>query len=563
MNERKNMVKPLICIVDDDPVVLNALERDLRAHFKADYRIMKIAMQDSLDIKQTLLDVSIKKHQIALFIVDQRMPNITGIEFLGMAKEFFPYSKKCLLTAYADTNVAIDSINKIGLDYYFMKPWTPAEERLYPILDDLLKSWTKLHYAQTFEGIRVVGSKWSHQTHIIKEFLSKNQIAFLWQDIDSNIDIKIQLEKLTPLFKLPVIFFPNGEHLMAPTIHQLAEKVGLQTTASKPFYDLIVIGAGPAGLAAGVYGASEGLKTIIIDKEATGGQAGTSSKIENYLGFPSGISGGELAQRATMQAKRLGAEIMLPQEIVKVSTKDPTNILKIVELKDGTELACFSVIIATGVALNRFELPNVDKFVGAGIFYGASITEAINYKDKEVIVLGGGNSAGQGAIYFASQSCNVKIIIRRDSLVETMSQYLIEQIEATPNIELITNTIITSVKGEKYLNSMTIKNNKTNKEKEIPASALFIFIGANPYTEMVKDFLIRDKKGYIVTGSDLGPRINIKDWNVDRDPLPFETNIPGIFACGDVRFGSSKRVAAAVGEGSVAVRLVHEYLKTI
>lgn len=557
------MAKPLIFIVDDDPVVLNALERDLRSYFKSDYRLFKVQMTENLDIEKILSDLKLKNSNVALFIADQRMPNLTGIEFLIKAKEYYPNSKKCLLTAYADMTVAVDGINEVGLDYYFMKPWTPAEEKLFPIMIDLLESWNKTNFAQSFEGIRVVGAKWSRQSHTIKDFLSRNQITYFWQDLDSNIDLKVQLEKIDPMFRLPVVFFPDGTHLMAPAPPELAEKIGLQTKASRPFYDLIVVGAGPAGLAAGVYGASEGLKTLIIDKEATGGQAGTSSRIENYLGFPSGISGSELAHRATMQAKRLGAEILLPCEVTDIIVKDPTNILKVVKLKDETELASFSLILATGVSVNRFNLSGIEKFIGAGVYYGAALTEAQNYKDKEVIVLGGGNSAGQGAMYFSLYASKVKIIIRRESLVETMSQYLIDQIGSTDNIELVPNTIITAVNGRKVLESVHIQNSVTNVEKEVSTSGLFIFIGAKPFTDMVEGLLQRDDHGYILTGPDLGNKSKIKGWNVERDPMPFETNIPGIFACGDVRFGSSKRVAAAVGEGSVAVRLVHEYLRTI
>ena len=558
------MAKPIIFITDDDPVVLRILERDLTKRYKTKYRIMKILMKEELNVHEMLYDLKNKDLNIALFMADQHMlPDLTGIDFLAKAKEVFPISKKCLITSYDEITTAVTSINDIGLDYYFIKPWTPAKEKLYPILDDLLDAWHSENLTIKFEGIRVVGTKWSRGCHEIKDFLSRNQIPFLWQDIDTNIGLKIQLEKIDPLFRLPVVFFPEGDYLMTPTQQELAEKIGLQTKASQPFYELIVIGAGPAGLAAGVYGASEGLKTLIVDKEATGGQAGTSSRIENYLGFPTGISGAELAQKATIQAKRLGAEILLPHEVVQVKIKDPTNILKVVELKDGTELACFALIIATGVSVNKFTLPGIERFIGAGIFYGAALTEAQNYRGKEVLVLGGGNSAGQGAMFFSLHASKVKIIIRRDSLAETMSQYLIDQINETDNIELVTNTVITSVNGSNVLESVVIKNNVTNKTEELQSSALFIFIGARPFTQMVENLVQRDEGGYILTGFDLGPKEKINGWVLDRDPMTFETNIPGIFACGDVRFGSSKRVAAAVGEGSVAVRLVHEYLKTI
>jgi thioredoxin reductase (NADPH) len=474
--------KPIILTVDDEVQVLNAIERDLRSKYGKNYRIIKA--NSGKEAISTVEKLKARNETIALFVADQRMPEMEGTEVLENVLKLYPDAKKILLTAYADTKAAIASINTIGLDYYLTKPWDPPEEVLYPILDDLLDDWLA-HTQLPYYGIRVVGTLWSGK------------------------------------------------------------------------------GAGPAGLAAGVYGASEGLRSLIIEKQATGGQAGTSSRIENYLGFPKGLSGADLARRAQSQAERLGAEILLPQEVAKV---DLEGNYKVIQLKNGKELRSYSVIVASGIEVKRFDVPGEDRLVGAGVYYGAAMTEAAYFKDEEIYVLGGGNSAGQGAMFFSRYAKKVNIVIRRPSLVETMSHYLIDQLDATENIELIPNTTIEELKGDNQLEGLTLKDTNTGDERNVDAAAIFIFIGAVPRTEIVEHLVERDEKGYIITGLDLKKRRswrkNIK-WTRERDPLTFETSVPGIFAAGDVRYDSSKRVAAAVGEGAVAVRLIHQYLQEV
>ncbi len=466
----------------------------------------------------------------------------------------YPYSKRILLTAYADTQAAIQSINEIDLDYYLVKPWDPPEQHLFPIVDDLLFDWeatSEIEYA----GIRVGGFLWSSDCHDVKDFLAKNLIPYQWLDIELDEEneslVKTVVEDLNDS---PIVFFPDGDTLVKPSISELAEKVGLKTQAKEPFYDLVVIGAGPAGLAAGVYGASEGLSTIVIEKEAPGGQAGTSSRIENYLGFPSGISGADLTRRAVAQAERLGAELMITREVVEISLNDQ---YKIIKLDDGTELRSRAVLVATGVQVNQFNVPGIDELSGSGVYYGASLTEAASYRDKEVYVLGGGNSAGQGAMFFSRYASRVHIVIRRTNLEETMSKYLIDRIEAAENVDLLGNTEITELIGKDKLEELTIKNNVSGDSVNVPASALFIFIGARPITQLVHEHVECDEAGFIRTDN------LVKKWTQKRPPFPFETKTPGIFAVGDVRSGSSKRVAAAVGEGAVSVQMIHRYISTV
>lgn len=487
------------------------------------------------------------------------MPEMEGTTFLNHSLQIYPNAKKILLTAYADTEAAIDSINKIGLDYYLSKPW--ETDRLYEILDDLLLDWNA-QVLEDFDGIRVLGTLWSASSHALKDFLARNLIPYKFVDLDREHDAQALVSSLgINQTQIPVVLFEDGSKLVQPSISELAERVGLKTEASEEFYDLIIIGGGPAGLAAGVYGASEGLRTILIEKSATGGQAGTSSRIENYLGFPKGLSGADLARRATTQAERLGCEILVPQEVVKVVTDGQ---FKLVKLSNGKELRAHAIIISTGVEIRRFNVPGEERLTGAGVYYGAAMTEAAYYKGKEVYVLGGGNSAGQGAMFFSRYASKVNIVIRRDSLVETMSSYLIDQLESTPNVELIPNTTIEKVEGDQKLESLILKNKETGEEQEVPAAALFIFIGASPRTDMVGEIVARDEKGFILTGTDLNSVSGTKfRWIQKRDPYLFETNVPGIFATGDVRHDSSKRVAAAVGEGAVAVRLIHQYLKEV
>ena len=553
------MATPAIMILDDEPQVLNAVERDLRQHYKRDYRIVKST--DGRDAMEALKKLKERNTPVALFLVDQRMPNMTGTEFISSASSLYPEARKVLLTAYADTQAAIDSINDIGLDYYLMKPWDPPEQNLYPVLDDLLSDWAAT-VPIPYDGIRVAGTLWSANSHTVKDFLARNQIPYQWLDIELDTEARNLVESVSDgQTRLPVVFFPDGKTLVEPSIQAVGEKIGLQSKAEKPFYDLIIVGAGPAGLAAAVYGGSEGLTTVMIEKEATGGQAGTSSRIENYLGFPQGLTGADLARRATTQALRFGVELLRPQEAVKVRVDDP---YRYVELVDGSEISGRAILISTGVNVRRLEAPGVENLTGAGIYYGAALTEAAFYRDQDVFVIGGANSAGQGAMFFSRYARKVTMLVRSSNLEAGMSQYLVDQIGNTENIEVVLRTEVVEAIGESRLEQITVSNIDTNETETLDAAAMFIFIGAVPPTDLVSGLVERDRAGFIVTGSDLmvdGKRP--KGWLVNRDPYLLETSIPGIFAAGDVRHHSMKRVASAVGEGAVAVALVHQYLKTV
>jgi thioredoxin reductase (NADPH) len=553
------MAKPIIMTVDDEPQVLNAVERDLRQHYRGDYRIVKAG--SGAEALETVQKLKQRNDPLALFLVDQRMPSMSGTEFLTEAMKIYPEARKVLLTAYADTEAAIESINQVGLDHYLLKPWDPPEQNLYPVLDDLLSDWVAT-VPVPYDGIRVAGTLWSPTSHAVKDFLSRNQIPYQWLDIEADSVAKELVEGASKgEAKLPVVFFPDGSFLAEPDNRSLAEKVGLQTQASQPFYDLIIVGAGPAGLGAGVYGASEGLRTAMIEVEATGGQAGTSSRIENYLGFPSGVSGADLARRATAQAKRFGAEILTTVEATAVRVNDP---YRFVALSDGSELSCHALLIATGVSVRRLDLEGIDKLTGAGVYYGAALTEAAHYRDKNVFVVGGANSAGQGAMFFSRYASKVTMVVRGESLDSSMSQYLIDQIKGRDNIEVLVRTKVTAVHGKDKLEALTITPIDGDGAQTRDAAALFIFIGAVPHTDLVAGVVERNRAGFILTGPDLtlGGR-RPKGWRLQRDPYMLETSVPGIFAAGDVRQGAIRRVASAVGEGAIAVSLVHQYLKTV
>ena len=553
------MANPIILTVDDDIQVVNAIERDLRQHYRQDYRIMKatsgaVALETVQRLKQ-------RNDQMALFLVDQRMPGMSGVEFLAEAMKFYPKARKVLLTAYADTQAAIAAINVIGLDYYLMKPWSPPEQNLYPVLDDLLSDWLTT-VEVPFDGIRVAGTLWSATSHTIKDFLARSQIPYQWLDIEQDAEARALVEAVNKeQRRLPVLFFPDGSTLIDPDIITVAEKVGLRTQATQPFYDLIIVGAGPAGLAGAVYGASEGLRTLLIDKETTGGQAGTSSRIENYLGFPNGLSGADLARRATAQATRLGAEILTAREVTQIRVDDPYRFVK---LADGTELSCKALMIATGASLRTLDIPGIEALTGAGVYYGAALTEAAHYKGKPMFVVGGANSAGQGAMFFSRYASKVTMLVRGSSLQKDMSHYLIDQINGTENIDVRVRTSIFEAIGTDRLEALVIKDNDTGDIETVPAAALFVFIGAKPYSEFVADVVERNEAGFILTGSDLirdGRRP--RNWRLNRDPFLLETSVPGIFAVGDIRQDTIRRVASAVGQGSTAVSFVHQYLKTV
>jgi len=545
--------------VDDDPEVLGAIERDLRRHYKSDYRIIKVASPtEALRAAQQLKE---RGTPIALFLVDQRMQEMTGTELLQELKKLHPESVKILLTAYADTEAAIQSINEIELDHYLMKPWDPPEERLYPVLDDLLSKWTTYAPYQ-FDGIRIAGAQWSAKSYAAKEFLSRNQVPYQWIDIDQDKPMReLVLQVAEDEKRLPVVFFPDGTTLIEPDTNTLAEKVGLHTKATAPFYDLIVVGGGPAGLAVALYGGSEGLRVVMVEQSAPGGQAGTSSRIENYLGFPSGITGADLAQRAVAQAKRFGVEILTASEMVDLKRQDP---YRIVELKNGIHIAGYSVVFTTGMEVRKLEAPGVEALQGIGVYYGAAMTEGATYKGRHICIVGGANSAGQGALFFARYASKVTMLVRKPGLVPGMSHYLADRIKTIENIEVMGNVEVAEVKGTTCLEKTILRNPDTGELTELDAAAMFIFIGASPRSEMLKGIVELDDKGFICTGAEL-PKVNgrAKGWNIPREPFLFETSMPGVFAAGDVRSGANRRVAAAVGEGSASIFTINKYLETV
>lgn len=551
--------KPIIFSVDDDPQVLRSIKRDLRNEYKKDYRI--ISTDSANEALESLETMKKQGEVVALFVSDQRMPEMLGVEFLEKAKVFYPKAKRVLLTAYSDTEAAIRAINEVQLDYYLMKPWNPPSEKLYPVLNDLLFDW-QLDYKPPFQGIKVLGYQYSPKSHEIKDFLSGNLRPYLWLDAETSEQAKelIALHQLTTN-DLPAVLFEDGSVLKMPQITEVAGKVGLNPNAKSDLYDVVIIGAGPAGLAAGVYGGSEGLKTLLIEKKAPGGQAGTSSRIENYLGFPSGLSGAELTRRALTQATRFGIEFLSPQEVVDIKIEGE---YKHITLGDGSEINARSIVIATGVDYRKLPAENVDQFTGAGVYYGAATTEAYSCKNKEVYIVGGGNSAGQGAVYLSNYANKVTILIRKPDLTSSMSSYLIDQIDNIDNIEVQGRRQIVKACGDTHLQELVIQNLDDQSTYSVPADALFIFIGARPVTNWLGDGVIRNPKGYIETGNNLAKVDKFKMvWKKEREPFLLETCIPGIFAAGDVRSGAMNRVASAVGEGATAIKFVHEYLAEV
>ncbi|HEX3820048.1 MAG TPA: FAD-dependent oxidoreductase [Candidatus Sulfotelmatobacter sp.] len=556
------MAKPVLLTVDDDSDVLRAIERDLRSQYGGKYRVISSdSPQAALDL---LKGLKLRNDGVALLLADQRMPHMDGVGFLQAARQIYPDSKRALLTAYADTNAAITAINEANIDYFFMKPWDPPSEHLFPPLDDLLDDW-QATYRPAFQGIRVLGTRWSPRSYELRDFLARSHVPYQWIDVEfsaNDPETKRILEALGPdATHLPIVLFPDGAKLLNSAPADVAQKVGLRTHSETSFYDLAIVGGGPAGLAAAVYGASEGLKTVMVEREAPGGQAGMSSRIENYLGFPSGLSGGDLARRAVVQAKRFGVEILAPQEAVAVRTEGSYRIVK---LADENEISCHALMVATGVQWRKLEAPGIDRLQGAGVYYGGGTTEALSCKDEIVYVVGGANSAGQAAMNFSKYANRVVILVRGDSLSSTMSQYLIDQIQATSNIQLWTHASVAEVHGDTHLEEISVLCTDTNKIERVPAGSMFIFIGALPRTDWLGDSITRDERGFILTGSELmqgGQRP--KGWMPDRDPFLLETSIPGVFAVGDVRHGSVKRVASGVGEGSVAVQFIHQYLSKV
>ena len=556
------MAKPILLSVDDDSDVLRAIERDLRSQYGAEYRVIgSDSPEGALDI---LKQLKVRNDSVALLLADQRMPKMDGVGFLQEATQIYPDAKRALLTAYADTSAAINAINQANIHYFFLKPWDPPAEHLYPQLDDLLDDW-QASYRPAFEGIRVLGTRWSPRSYELRDFLARNRVPYQWIDVElsaNDPETKRLVEALGPeANNLPVVLFTDGTRLLESVPAEVAQRIGLRTRAQTDFYDLAIVGGGPAGLAAAVYGASEGLHTVMIEREAPGGQAGMSSRIENYLGFPNGLSGGDLARRAVAQAQRFGVEILSPQEAIGVRTEGS---YRIIQLADHSEISCHALMIATGVQWRRLEAPGIDRLQGAGVYYGGGATEALSCKGEVVYVVGGANSAGQAAMNFARFAERVIILVRGSSVSSTMSQYLIDQITQTPNIQIWPHASVAEVHGEVHLEEISVNCSDTNKTERVPANAMFIFIGALPRTDWLADLVERDERSFIRTGPDLirngnGP----SGWTLERDPFLLETNVPGLFAVGDVRHGSVKRVASGVGEGSVAVQFIHQYLSKV
>jgi thioredoxin reductase (NADPH) len=553
------MKKPVLFSIDDDANVLGAVTRDLRRKYGEKYRVLRAdSGVAALDALHQLKD---REEPVALLLADQRMPFMSGVEFLAEAVKIYPEARRVLLTAYADTEAAIQAINTAAVHHYLLKPWDPPEDKLYPVLDDLLGDW-QATYRPPFEGIRIVAHRWSPEAHELKDFLARNHVPYQYLDIEQDPEAgrtlqRLELEKL----RLPLVIFADNSTIEAPDPRTVAEKIGLSIHARQPFYDLAIVGGGPAGLAAAVYGASEGLRTVMIEREAPGGQAGTSSAIENYLGFPSGLSGADLARRATTQARRFGVEILTPQEARSLRTDGPSRILV---LRDGTEIASHAVMIAVGLEYRRLNAPGVEELTGRGVYYGASMTEAVFCQGEGVFIVGAGNSAGQAALYLRKFASKVTMVVRGAALGEKMSQYLVERIEAADNIDVRLNSEITAVHGDGHLETVTFLDHRTSQEETQPAISLFIFIGAIPCTDWLVGAIRMDEKGFVLTGPQLLEDGKLpQDWPLDRQPYLLESSLPGVFAVGDVRSGSVKRVASAVGEGSIAVQFVHQYLAKV
>ena len=554
------MPLPILLTVDDDPEVSRSLARDLRQQYGEDYRIRRA--ESGPAALDALKELKLRDEKVGLVLADHRMPDMTGVEFLEQARRFYPKARRVLLTAYADTDAAIGAINRADVHYYLLKPWDPPQEKLYPVLDDLLEDWKMQDRLTTDDRIRVVGHRWSAPSHAVKDFLTRNQVPFRWLELDRDAEAaRLLAANGGDAERLPLVITESGRTLQAPTTAEVASALGLSATPALPFYDLIVIGGGPAGLGAAVYGASEGLRTVLVEREAIGGQAGQSSRIENYLGFPGGIGGGDLAWRATTQARRFGAEMLLTSE---VSGLEVCGSARVVRLADGSQLSAHAVLLTTGVAYRRLSAPGVDAFTGSGVYYGAAATEAQSCRDEDVYIVGGANSAGQAAVYFARTARSVTVVVRGQSLERSMSHYLIQQIAELPKVHVRTNSEVVGASGSGHLERLRIANRGTGVEEEVEASWLFVFIGAAPCTDWLGKEVLRDDNGFVLTGPDLVLDGHLPaDWPLERQPYFLETSVPGVFAAGDVRGQSVKRVASAVGEGAMAVTLVHRYLERL
>ncbi|CAN5609175.1 FAD-dependent oxidoreductase [soil metagenome] len=551
------MKLPYIIIVDDDRQVLGAIQRDMRSEYRDEYRV--VATESAIEALELIKELKLKNETVALFISDQKMPEMEGVTFLEKAKEVYDEAKLILLTAYSDIDAAIKAINTVKLDHYLLKPWNPPEEKLYPVVNDLLEEWHS-HYKPDHEGIRIIGFQWSPKSHKLKEFLAGNLVPFLWMDVEHNADAEKYLTSANVTQEtLPLVVLKDGSFLTDPELPELAAGIGLKQKATEEMYDVMIIGAGPAGLAASVYGSCEGLKTLLIEKSNPGGQASSSARIENYLGFPNGLSGGELTRRAIAQTLRFGTEILTPQEVKKINIKDG---YKIVEMVDGSVIHSKTIVISTGVAYMKLDVEGIDRFTGSGVYYGSAAIEAHACRNEVVYLVGGGNSACQAAMHLCNFAKEVNILIRRDELKQVAANYLVENISKVPNIHVIPNTEVMAVHGENVLEKITLKNAKTGEEKTVPAKALFVYIGSKPGTSWLTDFLLKDEKGFIITGKELANEKTFHtEWKLKREPYFPESSVPGIFASGDVRSGALAGISSAVGEGAMAIRFVRKYLQ--
>lgn len=556
MAQAAEAARTVIMTVDDDPGVSRAVARDLRRRYGETYRIVRAESGESA--LEALRELKLRGDLVAVILADYRMPRMNGIEFLEQALDVYPGARRVLLTAYADTNAAIDAINVVDLDHYLLKPWDPPEEKLYPVLDDLLQAWRAGDH-RPVPSTKVVGHRWSARSSEVREFLARNQVPYRWYSCDEPEGQRLLKAAGQDERRLPLVIPPDGTPLVEPEAPELAARVGLATTPAAEFYDLVVIGGGPAGLGAAVYGASEGLRTVLVERSATGGQAGQSSRIENYLGFPDGVSGAQLTDRARRQATRFGAEILTAREVTGL---EANGAARIVRFADGSAIAAHSVILATGVQYRQLPAQGCDDLTGCGVFYGSALTEAAACQGQDVYIVGGANSAGQAAMYLSRSAKSVTLLVRGPDLSASMSYYLIQQINEAPNIAVRGHTVVDAAHGSDHLERLTLRHTVTGDTQQVDAQWMFVFIGAAPLTDWLGDTVLRDERGFILAGPDLTPdRRPPAGWELDRPPYHLETNVPGVFVAGDARAESAKRVASAVGEGAMAVMLVHRYLE--
>jgi thioredoxin reductase (NADPH) len=550
------MSMPILMTVDDDPSVSRAVARDLRRRYGNDYRVVRA--DSGTDALDALREIKLRGDAVAAILADYRMPNMNGIAFLEQAMDLFPHARRALLTAYADTDAAIQAINVVDVDHYLLKPWDPPEEKLYPVVDALVETWRAVG-DRPVEETKLVGHRWSRPSYEVRQFLARNSVPYRWYSVDEPEAARLLEAAGAAPDEIPVVITPDGKTLRAPTGPEIASAVGLSTEPAAEFYDLVVIGGGPAGLGAAVYGASEGLRTVLVEKKATGGQAGQSSRIENYLGFPDGVSGAQLTDRARRQALKFGAEVLTARDVVGLTARGPA---RVITFGDGSEIAAHAVVLATGVAYRALEAEGVERLTGRGVYYGSATTEAQACSGQDVYIVGGANSAGQAAVFFSHHARSVTLLVRGPSLERSMSHYLIEQLAAIDNVEVRVHTTVAAVDGDEHLERVTLRDAKTGATETLRTNHLFVFIGAAPRTEWLGDVVFRDSHGFVCTGPDLlrqGHRP--PGWTLDRDPLYLESSVPGVFVAGDVRSQSVKRVASAVGEGAMAVALVHRYLE--